>query len=258
MRLATPLPTPPSHPRALGSASRRRIVATSSRWRIVVGFCLALVSLETSHASAGENFVASVERVWFRADTLKVDFDIVGLFSDRLRDGLSRGLPMTFNVQIDLWRTRAGWWDALESRAVRRFKVQRNVFDDRFFVHADDGKRVIVPDLAALERHLSIRRAELVSSIANLPREKSYYVAVTPSLRPLTIEDIQQVEAWLNGEIEESRDETAVSVITGVPRMFFNMAVDLAGLGDKSTLARSGTFRLDAFVPDQSGDRPED
>jgi hypothetical protein len=223
----------------------------------MLGLCLVLASGTHSRARAGDAFMASIERVWFRSDTLHVDFDVVGLFSDRIRDGLSRGLPMTFSVQVDLWRTRAGWWDALESRSIRRFKVQRNVFDDRFFVHGEDGKRFIVSDLPALERHLSIRRAEFVSRITNLPREKSYYVAVTPSLRPLTIEDVQEVEAWLNGEIEESRDETAISVITGVPRMFFNVFVDLAGLGDKSTLARSGTFRLDAVAAPQSGERPD-
>lgn len=219
-------------------------------WGRCLAACLAASLLLGSLAPArsAETFEASVERVWFRADTLRVDFDIVGLFSDRIRDGLTRGLPMTYNIQIDLWRTRAGWWDALESRSLRRFKIQRNVFDDRFFIHGDDGRRLFVPDLDTLERHLSLRRAELVATIAALPREKHYYVAVTPSIRPLTIEDIQEVEAWLNGEIEETKDESAISLITGVPSVFFNVLVDLAGLGDKSTLARSATFRLDAVT----------
>ena len=69
-------------------------------------------------------------------------------------------------------------------------------------------------------------------------------MTVSPSLRPLTIEDVREVEAWLTGEIEQGRESSGWSAFARIPTLFFGVFVDLAGLGDKSTLAESGRFRL--------------
>jgi hypothetical protein len=208
-------------------------------------------------ARAQEGFVAVVDRVWIRNDSLLVDFSMEGLLSDRIRDGISRGLPMTMSYEVSLWRERSRWWDALESRSVTAYKIQRNVWDDRYFVDDEEGRRVWLSDLEALGRHLSRRRGEMVAELRDIEPDAQYYAVVSPSLRPLTIEDIEEVEAWLTGEISEGREEGAWSVITSMPSFFFGLFVDLAGLGDKSTLAESGRFRLDAALfptgPERSG-----
>lgn len=211
---------------------------------LVVGL---LVSLPTP-ASAQEAFRAVVDRVWIRSDSLLVDFSMDGLLSERIRDGLNRGLPMTMSYEVSLWRERSGWWDALESRTTSLHKVQRNVWDDRYFVDDETGRRVWLRDLDALGRHLSRRHGAAVAPLLGLEPDARYFVVVSPSLRPLTIEDIEEVEAWLTGEISEGREEGAWSVITSMPTFFFGLFVDLAGLGDKSTLAESGRFRLDAAL----------
>jgi hypothetical protein len=194
--------------------------------------------------AAQEGLAAAVDRVWIRGDSLNVDYSVRELFSDRIRDGLERGLPMTLTVEIELWRDRGSWWDALEVRHVREYKIQRNVWDDRFFVDSAGGRRFWLADLGALERHLSYRRGEFVTDLSGLREGKHYFVVVIPTLKPLTIEDVREVEAWLTGEIETGSEKTGFSVITGLPRTVFGIFIDLAGLGDASTVARSGRFRF--------------
>jgi len=228
--------------------------------RHVVSLWLLLASVASvagvAHAQA-DGLDATVERVWVRSDSLHVDFSVDELFSERIRDGLERGLPMTLTIEIELWRDRSGWWDALEARHTREYKIQQNVWDDRFFVDDLGGRRLWLPDLDALERHVSYRRGEFVSDIRGLPRDKSYFVVVIPTLQPLTIEDVREVEKWLTGEFETNRERSGISVITGLPQTVFGIFIDLAGLGDKSTLARSGRFRLnesDSFASDGGGE----
>ncbi len=234
-------------------STRSQLVARLTRATLGALVSLAALSASSDRSVAGDAFEAAIDRVWIRSDSLHVDFRIQGLLSERIRDGLGRGLPMTMNYDIALWRSRSGWWDALESRVVRRFKIQRNVWDDRYFVDNEAGGRLWLSDVDELEWHLCRRSAEFVTSIEDLNPDKSYYVVVSPSLRPLTIEDVREVEAWLTGEIEEGRERGGVlSVIASMPRVFFGVFVDLAGLGDKSTLARSGTFRIDGMAPTEA------
>lgn len=231
---------------SLGTARRARLLAACA-------FACLLAGAPRAHAQDGLS--ATVDRVWIRADSLNVDFSVRELFSDRIRNGLTRGLPMTLSVEIELWRDRSGWWDALEVRHVREYKIQQNVWDDRFFVDDVRGRRIWLPSVDALERHLSYRRGEFVTEIDVLRPDERYFVVVIPTLKPLTIEDVREVEAWLTGEFETGSKRGGFSVITGLPRTVFGIFIDLAGLGDASTLARSGRFRVedaDALAGDRS------
>lgn len=232
-------------------AARRRIPALAC--------ALALLAVGARGAYAQDGLSATVDRVWIRGDSLNVDFSVRDLFSDRIENGLARGLPMTLTIEIELWRDRSGWWDALEARHVREYKIQQNVWDDRFFVDDIHGRRIWVPSVEALERHLSYRRGEFVTEIDALRPDKPYFVVVIPTLKPLTIEDVREVEAWLTGEFETGTERGGFSVITGLPRTVFGIFIDLAGLGDASTLARSGRFRIEgseAFARDGSTEEP--
>lgn len=220
----------------------------------LLGFFAALLATPRD-AAAQEGLDVTVDRVWIRGDSLNVDFSVRELFSERIRGGLERGLPMTLSFEIELWRDRSGWWDALEARHVHEFKIQQNVWDDRFFIDDVAGRRLWLPDIDTLERHLSYRRGEFVAAVEGLEAGKSYFVVVIPTLKPLTIEDVREVEAWLTGEIETGRERTGFSVITGLPRTVFGIFIDLAGLGDKSAVAKSGKFRMqtpESFARDGS------
>ncbi len=213
--------------------------------RVCALVLLAFSGGDPTSSRAADGFDAAVERVWIRNDSLFVDFRIRELFSDRIRDGLARGLPMTYSLVLELWRQRVGWWDALETRDTYEFKIQRNVWDDLFILGDRQGRRLWFPDIETLERHLCERHGELVGLTHQLRPDKSYYVVLIPTLRPLTIEDIREVEAWLTGEFQTSRKRSGLSTLTHLPRMLFGVFVDFTGLGDKSILTRSGPFRFD-------------
>jgi hypothetical protein len=194
-------------------------------------------------AVAQDGLRANVDRLWVRGDSLHVDYQISDLFSDRIEDGLSRGLPMTYTVNVQLWRDRSGWWDSLVDERVMEFNIQRNVWNDRYLVVADTT-RTWLTDIGSLERALGRRRGEFVAVVTQLNPKETYYVVLTSTLQALTVEDLDDVEAWLSGEAKARRKSDGVSIITGIPRSLFSVFVDIAGLGDRSTIARSGHFQI--------------
>jgi hypothetical protein len=64
---------------------------------------------------------------------------------------------------------------------------------------------------------------------------------VTASLRPLDVEDAEEVEGWLSGEVRD-RDESGLRVLTGLPRSLFEAARNFAGFGDRHVRRISPTF----------------
>ena len=75
--------------RALLPARGRRLPRGLAALAPALALALALAGGE---ARADESFGASVERLWVRSDSLRVDYRVNGLLSDRVRDGLERGL----------------------------------------------------------------------------------------------------------------------------------------------------------------------
>lgn len=231
---------------------RRRGRARARGWLAAAALAGSLVARP---ARASDALSATVDRVWIRSDSLKIDYQVRGLFSERVRETLSRGVPATYTCTIELWRDRAGWWDALEARKEIEYKIRRNVWNDRYVAEDPVNGQFWFPNLDALEHQLCARLGEFVALANELPTGKSYYVVLMSALRPLTIEDIREVEGWLTGEYQRGRKRSGISFIANLPRAIFGVFVDVSGLGDRSTLVRSGRFRLDRLAVPREGDR---
>ena len=68
-------------------------------------------------------------------------------------------------------------------------------------------------------------------------------------MRPLTVEDLAEVEGWLSGEVKDKR-HAGFGVIAEIPRSLFDAVRNVAGFGDQRARAVSGDFRLrDLFPP---------
>jgi hypothetical protein len=83
-----------------------------------------------------------------------------------------------------------------------------------------------------------------VARLEGLQEQHRYYVVVSATLRPLTVEDVQEVEGWLGGEVEEKR-HSGFGVITALPRSVFDAVRNFAGFGDQKARAISPDFTLE-------------
>ncbi len=171
------------------------------------------------------------------------DVQIADPFEERVRESLARGMPATLQLHAELWRRRNGWFDRLEATFDAEMRIRYEVWSDQYRVERPGADPTRVATLDSVAALLSRPWALPVARIGQLQPRVRYYVVVNAVLKPLSVEDIQEVEGWLSGEVR-SKGRAGFGVVTELPRALFDAVRNFAGFGDRRTRAVSEEFEL--------------
>jgi hypothetical protein len=180
-----------------------------------------------------------VDTVEVSSGAILVSYRVENPFTPRLEETLLQGMPATVTYEVGLWKRRAFWFDKLivamknEHRVV--FDPWREVFRVRSGMGIDARTRS-VPSIDSLEAALFEVRRLPVSLLTALEPEGSYFVSVRVLIRPVTEEDLGEIEDWLAGEVKDPEGTR------GLPHYLFGITANLSGLGDRTAVARSARF----------------
>jgi Domain of unknown function (DUF4390) len=154
------------------------------------------------------------------------------VFAARVRESLERGMPATLELHAELWRRRTGWFDRLEDAFDASLRVRFEVWNDTYRVERAGARSLALGSLDSvamtLERPLTL---PLGRGDRIVPGAR-YYAVVTATLRPLSIEDVEEIEGWLSGEVVDKR-RAGFGGLAGLPRSAFDAVRNFAGLGDE-------------------------
>jgi hypothetical protein len=163
------------------------------------------------------------------------------LFPSRIEESLARGMPATLQLHAELWRKRSVWFDKLDDSFDAELRIQYEVWERAYRLERRDAppERFATLDSlrAALHRPLAMR----VGRRAKLSPGGRYYVAVTATLKPLSLKDAAEIEVWLSGEVEE-KSHSGLGAIGELPSSVFDAVRNFAGFGDIHARATSETF----------------
>ena len=176
-----------------------------------------------------------------------VDARLEDPFGPRVAQSLVRGMPATLELHAELWRRRTGWFHHLQGSFDALLRMRYAVWNDSFRLERAGEAPLIVATLDSLRAVLMRPLALPVGRMADVQEGHLYYVIVSATLKPLTVEDVQEVEGWLGGEVEEQR-HSGFGVITALPRSLFDAVRNFAGFGDQKTRARSDDFTLETVT----------
>lgn len=178
-----------------------------------------------------------------RGADLWTDVRITGLLPARVAESLGRGMPARVQLHAELWRSRSGWFDRLESGLDAEARIRFEVWNREYVMERRGSPAQRFESLdslrTAVERPLALRVAET----ARLQPGGRYYVVVTVTLKPLSVEDVEEVEGWLSGEVDAKRS-AGLGVITELPRALFDAVRNFSGFGDLRARAISETFAI--------------
>lgn len=197
-------------------------------------------------AFAGNDLGLSVDPVESVNGAITVSYRTENPWTPRLEETLLRGMPATVAFEVGVWKRRAFWFDKLVLAIKSEHKVVYDPWEKTFRVRSISSQRKarVVASLDSLETLLfSERRLPLVPAAA-LDRMGRYYVSVRVTIRPLSAEDLGEIEDWLSGEVKNP-----AGAPRGLPGYLLGIAVNVSGLGDRTALAKSETFvpsRLEA------------
>lgn len=227
--MRSPLPDPSSDPPALirGAVARAALVLV-----------LLLASAPTARAL---EITAQPPRE--RNGDLLVDVRLGDLFAPRVEGSLARGMPATLTLHTELWRRRDGWFDDLEHVFDVELRLRYDFRNAAYRLERAGARPLVVPGLDSVRTVLQQPLSLPVWAVGLLLADQSYYVAVSATLKPLSVEDAAEVEGWLSGEVEGGRRKP-FGLLTGLPRSLFDTARNFAGFGDEQARAITDDFEL--------------
>jgi hypothetical protein len=178
---------------------------------------------------------------------LWVDARLDDPFAPRVAQSLERGMPATLELHAELWRRRTGWFHRFQSSYDASIRMRYEVWNESFRLERAGDAPLIVGSLDSLRAVLTRPLALPVGGMPGLRAGPRYYVVVSATIRPLTVEDLQEVEGWLGGEVEEQR-HSGFGIITALPRSVFDAVRNFAGFGDQKARAITPDFTLDSLT----------
>jgi hypothetical protein len=188
-----------------------------------------------------------VEKIEEDSGFLTVTFNAQGLFSPRIIETLTRGLPATLNYEVQLWKERRMWLDKLVQTNSLTYRITYDPWEDGYRIQTRRGSSPAVFDIEHVERSLCIHVRTLVGSVNTIEPTATHYIVIRATMRPVSPEDVDRVESWLSdGKPEGKRG------IAAVPGYLFDLIVGLSGLGDEAISTKSQPFQLDELS--SSGD----
>jgi len=179
-------------------------------------------------------------------DYVWVDARLSDLFAPRIEESLTRGMPATLELHVELWRDRSGWFDRMLNSFDAPIRIRYEVSNELFWLERPGAAALAVPTLDSVVAVLSRPIALPAGRLATLQISGRYYLAVTATLKPLAVEDVEEVEGWLSGEVDKRRSR--FGFITALPRALFDAVRNVAGFGDQKARALSGEFDLDGLT----------
>ncbi|HYM80814.1 MAG TPA: DUF4390 domain-containing protein [Candidatus Limnocylindria bacterium] len=177
-----------------------------------------------------------------------VDVHNVELFSPRVRESLDRGMPATLIVHSELWRRRQGWFDRLEESHDAQIRIRYQISKRSYRLDRAGVATRTVSTLDSVAAIFSGPFAVRVGRVGDLKSRASYYIAIATTLKPLSVEDVAEVEDWLSGEVADKRS-AGLGVITQLPRALFDAVRNFAGFGDQHARTVSREFTLGDLFP---------
>jgi len=163
--------------------------------------------------------------------------------NERVAGSLARGMPATLQLHAELWRDRRGWFDKLESSADASVRIRYDVWSDNYLIERIGAEPIVVGSADSVASVLERPWLIPIGRIGELNPGANYYVVLTATLRPLTVEDLEEVEGWLSGEVGNTK-KSGIGVVTEIPRSVFDAVRNVAGFGDQKARAISEPFML--------------
>lgn len=159
----------------------------------------------------------------------------------RVGESLARGMPATLVLHAELWRDRRGWFDRLEHSTDAVVRIRYEVWSDSYLIERMGADPIVVGSVDSVATVLERPWLVAAGRVGQLALDARYYVVLTATLRPLTVEDLQEVEGWLSGS---AGGRGGFGVVAEIPRTIFDTVRSVAGFGDQKARAISARFGL--------------
>ena len=216
-------------------SERRRIGVAPA---LLAGIFLLAGMAAPRSARAGNDMGLAIDSVERVGNAICVSYHADHPFTPRLEDPLLRGMPATITFEVGVWRKRSLWFDKLVVAYRSEHKVAFDPWAKNFRIRSGLNPPLTrsVANLDSVRTTLFAARRLPVALASTLDSTAAHYVSVKIVIRPLSADDLGEIEDWLSGSDPNDGGDR------GLPAYLLEWAVKLSGLGDRSALAKGPRF----------------
>ena len=211
----------------------------------VIAAALALVAVAApreAHAQAGNSVRLEVRLTpdsaprGQRAPVVRSD-NLLG--DGRWLSTLRSGLPVRLHYRVEIWRSRNGWLDQLTRQVYWDVVVRHEPLLDQYTTLTIFGSRVQERRYATLDA-LTAALAFAYQINVSPAEAGSYYYTATLEVSTLSDSDLDELERFLEGDLEGARGREGLGDALG--RGATRFLLRLAGLPSLRLEVRTGRF----------------
>jgi len=192
----------------------------------------------------GQGRILEIDSIRINDGELYIDFHADSLFDEQVLEGLNRGLTVEVIYQVELWKSRDNWFDQHVGGNVLAFKLSYNNLEDRYIIENAEERRSTGVFEKALERCSDVNNVYITED-EKLKREKNYYVVIKGIVKPLSIENLNEVSQWLKGEVENvdlNKIKEPRKTGRSLRNYLLELLANITGFGDRYFSNTSGMF----------------
>lgn len=169
--------------------------------------------------------------------SLIVDIGVRNIFTQKIIEGLKSGLTSRVEYTVELWWERPRWFNQLMESRKFGAVINYDIWREHYKIKDLYGELHTVSDFNELRKKVCKQKRITEFSKERLIPGKTYYIVVRFSLKPIVIENINELGGYLSGEVKKAKENKKTLFLHIV-----NQAKNLAGLGERVVTGESKKF----------------
>jgi len=187
-----------------------------------------------------------IDSVKIAGEYLAVDFCAEGIIDDKIAEGLRKGRTLTLEYKIQLWSNKTGILGQMAAEKFIRIKVNYDFWDNKFVLYTPEEERMTSSVETVREKCTDIKNFQLLP-IKKIQHDEKYSISVEVVLRPLSVENYQEIKSWLGGEVknlELKEMENPDSQERGFNSRLLRVFMAITGFGDRVISGKTAKFSI--------------
>jgi len=194
--------------------------------------------------AAGKKLV--IDSIKVNLEMLVLNFHVDEIIDDKVSEGLRKGLTSTIEYQIQLWEKKGGVINNLVAQQAIRMKIFFDNWENKYVILSQEERRLTNSLETVKEKCSLIQNVEMIP-LSQLKSDNKYFFTVKLALRPLSMENYQEIKHWLSGKAKDfnlknidDTQEQEKKFKGGLLKMFLT----LTGFGDRVISGQCNDFKI--------------
>lgn len=157
---------------------------------------------------------------------------------------LNKGVPISFEYEVELWKVRQGWFDKLLDKAAISFQVRYDPWEKQYSVLQTSGDLTIENTLKGERETIDLVSSSGRNSFALSDTGGIYYLVGRLAIKTMTFSNFKEVESWLKGGISGAKKPDLQEAPDKFGEFVFDLALKISGLKNISDEVKSQEFEI--------------